>query len=438
MKTIVFDIPKKVRKKIQLEDVKLPINRAPSVLGLVKEFSIENKTAITVGISIIDSEGEEEIEEEIIIKENNSSNLLLILREALYSEKYSEFPSQPKEEFLQEVEKDLNIPIETSNISTKQNMKHTTKKSKVASKKKFGFKSFKLSNTQLFILIDTFAAALFLVVIGYPRLGIGVLLLSLIINSSYVVLKQREYPGERFRGKEVINWEDYLKTEHFSFDNKKIDDNWKIIGDGKSPKTVQREEIQPTMSTEEAVTQQEAPTFRTQEPGFEEDQKKKRAEYDELQVEAQNALNVLKAVYPTSSTTETPDDFPSQQVEEKPVPKEESYDDVSMAHKTPSKAVKIDEGRIEPEPVLPVLERETGAFPTLKAGNAEANHLYNLERLDRQISLLIEKEFEVIKEKQALVDQLEIKNHSDAMKARVSIEELYQLQSAFEKKWTVA
>lgn len=437
MKTIVFDIPKKVRKKIQLEDVKLPINRAPSVLGLVKEFSIENKTAITVGISIIDSEGEEEIEEEIIIKENNSSNLLLILREALYSEKYSEFPSQPKEEFLQEVEKDLNIPIETSNISTKQNMKQTTKKSKVASKKKFGFKSFKLSNTQLFILIDTFAAVIFLVVIGYPRLGIGVLLLSLIINSSYVVLKQREYPGEQFRDEKEINTEDFLKNELLSNNQDNGNDNFKITG-GRKPTIAQREEIEPSMSTEEAVTQQEAPTFRTQEPGFEEDQKKKRAEYDELQVEAQKALNVLKAVHPSSSITETPDDFPSQQVEEKPVPKEESYDNVSVAHKTPSKAVKIDEDRFESEPVLPVLERETGAFPTLKAGNAEANHLYNLERLDRQISLLIEKEFEVIKEKQALVDQLEIKNHSDAMKARVSIEELYQLQSAFEKKWTVA
>lgn len=437
MKTIVFDIPKKVRKKIQLEDVKLPINRAPSVLGLVKEFSIENKTAITVGISIIDSEGEEEIEEEIIIKENNSSNLLLILREALYSEKYSEFPSQPKEEFLQEVEKDLNIPIETSNISTKQNMKQTTEKSTVASKKKFGFKSFKLSNTQLFILIDTFAAVIFLVVIGYPRLGIGVLLLSLIINSSYVVLKQREYPGEQFRDEKEINTEDFLKNELLSNNQDNGNDNFKITG-GRKPTIAQREEIEPSMSTEEAVTQQEAPTFRTQEPGFEEDQKKKRAEYDELQVEAQKALNVLKAIHPSSSITETPDDFPSQQVEEKPVPKEESYDNVSVAHKTPSKAVKIDEDRFESEPVLPVLERERGAFPTLKAGNAEANHLYNLERLDRQISLLIEKEFEVIKEKQALVDQLEINNHSDAMKARVSIEELYQLQSAFEKKWTVA
>lgn len=436
MKTILFDVPKKVRKKIQLEDVKLPINRAPNVLGLIKNFAIENKMAITVGVQIIDSNGEEEIADKFIIKESNSSNLLLLLRESLFSEKYSEFPAQLKEEFLQEVESDLKVPIENT-IQEKFQESNKPSESNTEPSKQINHtleaKKIKISPAQIFIILDIIAITAFLIFIGYQVLAISILVLSLIIISGFAILKQKAkkstpiFVGTEFAKK-------YLSSTPQTVNGT---DNALIIGTQKKTTTTQRAEVQPSMVMKEVDSTPSTQTFAHPERTPEAiSSKQEEVEFEAAHNEAQQALNHLKE---TTASNDTPasDEFPSQKTEEA-LSKTQAPHQAARASESRSKDGNVHGAEFASQASLPVLESGSGAFPTLKAGNAETNHLFNLERLDKQIGLLIEQEFEEIRNKQAKVDQLEIKTHSDAMKARVSIEEIYQLQSAFEKKWTVA
>ncbi|MCT0017689.1 hypothetical protein EFE32_13000 [Lactococcus lactis subsp. lactis] len=435
MKTILFDVPKKVRKKIQLEDVKLPINRAPNVLGLIKNFAIENKMAITVGVQIIDSNGEEEIADKFIIKESNSSNLLLLLRESLFSEKYSEFPAQLKEEFLQEVETDLKVPIENS---MQENVQESNKPSESNTEqlKQINHtsepKKLKISPTQIFIILDIIAITGFLIFIGYQVLAIFVLVLSLIIISGFAILKQKSKDSTP-----ILGGAQFAKKYSNSVDKQEsLTDNALIIGTQINPKTNQMQKEDGSMSNEEIekTVPQETAGQPDQSPEALSNQQED--EVDAAAQEEQESLDNLKSSVHEGMIWGAPipnSDLPSNNSPESQI-KMETTPNKNDSFIETTDAVSISED----SPSLPVLEHGNEAFPTLKAGNAETNHLFNLERLDKQIGLLIEQEFKEIRDKQAVVDQLEIKNHSDAMKARVSIEEIYQLQSAFEKKWTVA
>lgn len=434
MKTILFDVPKKVRKKIQLEDVKLPINRAPNVLGLIKNFAIENKMAITVGVQIIDSNGEEEIADKFIIKESNSSNLLLLLRESLFSEKYSEFPAQLKEEFLQEVETDLKVPIENS---MQENVQESNKPSESNTEqlKQINHtsepKKLKISPAQIFIILDIIAITGFLMFIGYQVLAISILGLSLIITSSYVILKQKSKDSTSILGGAQFA-KKYSSSVH---KQESLTDNALIIGTQINPKTNKMQKEDSSMSNEEVekTVSQETVGQPDQSPEALSNQQEESVATPQ---EEQESLDNHKSSVNVGMEWGAPipnSDLPSNN------PPESQSKTEATSNKNDAFNETVEEISISEEsPSLPVLEHGNEAFPTLKAGNAETNHLFNLERLDKQIGLLIEQEFKEIRDKQAVVDQLEIKNHSDAMKARVTIEEIYQLQSAFEKKWTVA
>ena len=435
MKTILFDVPKKVRKKIQLEDVKLPINRAPNVLGLIKNFAIENKMAITVGVQIIDSNGEEEIADKFIIKESNSSNLLLLLRESLFSEKYSEFPAQLKEEFLQEVETDLKVPIEKSmqeNVRESNNPSESNTEQLKQINHTSESKKLKISPAQIFIILDIIAITGFLMFIGYQVLAIFVLVLSLIIISVFAILKQKSKDSTPILGGAQFA-KKYSPSVH---KQESLTDNALIIGTQINPKTNQMQKEDGSMSNEgiEKTAPQKTGVQPDENPEALSNQQED--DFVEAAQEEQESLDNHKNSVNVGMEWGAPipnSDLPSNN------PPESQSKTEATSNKNDAFNETVEEISISEEsPSLPVLEHGNEAFPTLKAGNAETNHLFNLERLDKQIGLLIEQEFKEIRDKQALVDQLEIKNHSDAMKARVTIEEIYQLQSAFEKKWTVA
>lgn len=394
MRTITFNLPKKVKKKLNLKETTLPINRAPSVLGLLKDFATENRGAINVSFTIIDEEGEKEISISAQLKESNPSNLLWILREAVFSEQYSEMPTVTKEEFLQEIEAELKIPIEPE-----KEIKTPTPPHQLTSPK------INLTKTQFFLLGYFLVLLIFCAVVGYPQVSIGMLVIATMGMFGVSLWKSR------------TNTQAFNRSEFMTF--QEFEENQALRN--------QNATIVPNPKGRQSQTAFFNPSVTPVDTGF----------------ETQEAVPI--------------DDFPSQEPQHTP-PKEET---TPVAHDTQSEEVPVSvEGipqsdladkkrepklqtvekakKMPPQPNLPVIETRKGEIPMLKAGNAEENKQFNIARLEKQITALMTREFKTIQDKQASIDQFEITTHDDAIKARVAIENLYQLQSDFESKWKSA
>jgi hypothetical protein len=107
MKTLSFECPKKVKKAVALPLSHVPMTQAPQIIEAIKSYASKTQATITVGLTVFDKNGEGEISDKIKISRDTPPNILLILREILLSEQYADYPAEMKQEFLNDVQKDL-------------------------------------------------------------------------------------------------------------------------------------------------------------------------------------------------------------------------------------------------------------------------------------------------------------------------------------------
>jgi hypothetical protein len=74
-------------------------------------------------------------------------------------------------------------------------------------------------------------------------------------------------------------------------------------------------------------------------------------------------------------------------------------------------------------------------FHLLEQGSANKNYQHNIEVLNAKISSFFQAESEAVKEKQKELEELEVKDQSAVIRAKLLIEEIYEKELRLEKKW---
>jgi len=116
VKTLTLECPKKARKALGITNEHYPLNQIPPLLERLKVYAGEVGAALRINFTVYDETKEAEISDKFTLSRDSSTNLLLILRQTLASDQYADYPTSLKEEFLNQVQANLQEPPTTSTI----------------------------------------------------------------------------------------------------------------------------------------------------------------------------------------------------------------------------------------------------------------------------------------------------------------------------------
>lgn len=382
MKTIQLNCPKKVKKAIGLQSNTFEINQSSAILEKLKNYAIQNKSRITFGLKIINGQGEDEFEENFIFTSDSTTNLLVLLRQALFSENYSETPSTEKEKYLLEVENDYNQPptLQETKIEPKPSMEpKTLATSQPIENESIPF--WKGDPFKVMLIFDVVIACAFLWMINLHTLAILIPVVLMILGGIIIAFKKF---GRKMDKKQTIVPANIIVQSVSSMQEEVLQPQIEITKEHAFPSAsepMSQEEVNPFPSSSEAT--QSTPT------------------QDD-------------SIPPVVAQAEPP---------VQPVPTFPKDSD------------------IEPQP-KPVFKVPHTVKSTPEVGSsiksAEENRNQNLEWLSQQIQSFKDEEMQVIINKQRELEALHPETIEALNEAKDKIDEIYQLQLAFEKKWKVA
>lgn len=385
MKIIQFNCPKKVKKAIGLQSESFDINQSSMVLEKLKNYATQNKSRITFGLKIINAQGEDEFEEHFVFTSESTTNLLVLLRQALYSENYSETPDTEKEKYLLEVENDYNQPpmgqetkIETKNESQNKAIPRPVENETIPFWKGDPFK--------VMLVFDGVIACAFLWIINLHTLAILIPVVLMVGGGLFLAFKKMSGKTEK-----------------------------------KQALTPQNIIVQSEPSKQEAMV------------------------HPQVEVSKEQAFPAVtepmrqENVDPFPSSSETTVSKPMQDISIPPAVAQTELQAVPEAPVQPETTFpKASDIEPQPQPVFkaPHTVQSTPEVSTIKS--AEENRNQNLEWLSQQIQGYKDKEMQVIINKQRELEALHPETIEAMNEAKEKIDEIYQLQLAFEKKWKVA
>lgn len=388
MKTIQLSCPKKVKKAIGLQSDTFEINQSSTILEKLKNYATQNKSRITFGLKIINAQGEDEFEEHFVFTSESTTNLLVLLRQALYSENYSETPSTEKEKYLLEVENDYNKPpmVQETKIEPKPSIEpKTLAKPRPVEDESTPF--WKGDPFKVMLIFDAVIACAFLWMINLHTLAILIPVVLMSFGGMFIAFKKF---GRKMDKKQMIAPANIIVQ---------------------SVPTKQEEVLQPQI---EVTKEQKFPS--ASEPMSQEE------------------------VDPFPSSSETTQSTPTQEISTPPAVAQTEPPTVAEETVQPEATISKDSD-LEPQP-QPVFKAPHTVKSTTEVSSsiksAVENRNQNLEWLSQQIQGFKDKEMQVILDKQLELEALHPETIEGLNEAKERINEIYQLQLAFEKKWKVA
>ncbi len=382
MKTIQLSCPKKVKKAIGLQSDMFEINQSSTILEKLKNYATQNKSRITFGLKIINAQGEDEFEEHFVFTSESTTNLLVLLRQALYSENYSETPSTEKEKYLLEVEKDYNeapmvqeTKIEPKTLATSQSVENES------------IPFWKGDPFKVMLIFDVVIACTFLWMINLHTLAILIPVVIMILGGIIIAFKKF---GRKMDKKQTIAPANIIVQSEPSKQEEVLQPQIEVTNENAFP------------SASEPMSQEEVDPF----PSSSEITQSKQTQDD--------------LTPPAVAQTEP------QAVDEVPVQPEDTF---------------LKDSDLEPQP-KPVFKAPHTVKSTPEENSsiksAEENRNQNLKWLSQQIQHFKDEEMQVIINKQRELEALHPETIEALNEAKDKIDEIYQLQLAFEKKWKVA